>query len=396
MPVVSMPCDFQSPLSLYLHIPFCITRCTYCAFNTYANFGHLLQPLVAMLAKEMGIAAKHNPYCRVGTIYFGGGTPSLLTPAQLVHLIAVIRQNFNVTEDAEITTEANPNDLDQEYLQGIRQAGINRLSIGMQSANRNELDLFARRHYHDSVTRAVQAARAVGFQNLNLDLIYGFPLQTLASWQNSLNQAMALNPEHLSLYALGLEPDTALYTWIQKGQLPAPDDDLAADMYDLATAKLEQHGYIQYEISNWAKAGYECRHNLQYWHNLPYLGFGPGAHGFAGGIRYATISSPQQYIQALQNQDRDFDFPYTPTTDVAVKVDRETEITETLMMSLRLTRDGVARDAFQQRFGVDVLDLHGAMLERFARQGLLEIQSNRIRFTQRGRLLGNIVFRELV
>lgn len=383
-------------LSLYLHVPFCGVKCSYCAFNTYVNLDHLIEPYVGALCRELEIVATGQPGQTVGTIFLGGGTPSLLTPAQLADILTTIRTRFSVLPDAEISLEANPGDLNAPYLRALRQLGINRLSIGMQSAIESELILFDRRHDNDAVVRAVSAARGAGFDNLNLDLIYGVPHQTMANWSASLDQLLALKPEHISLYGLVLEEGTSMNTWVERGQLPMPDDDFAADLYDLATTRLAAAGYVQYEISNWARPGYECRHNLQYWYNYPYAGLGPGAHGFAGGVRYAVVRSPQKYIAALTAVDQSYEFPYTPAFAEAVVVDQPTEIAETLLMNLRLTRAGVSRDDFRERFGVDLLDLHGPTLRRFAEGGLLTIDDKKVCLTSAGRLLSNMIFRELV
>lgn len=382
--------------SIYLHIPFCRIKCTYCAFNTYVNLDALIEPFVSALVREIQIVGEGQPGQAVGTIYLGGGTPSVLTPEQMNAILAAVRRHFNVLPDAEISIEANPSDLNAEYMKALRDVGINRVSIGMQSANANELELFHRRHDNDATVRAVSAARQGGFNNLNLDLIYGIPHQTLNHWENSLRQMLFLQPEHISLYALGLEDGTPMRKWVASGRLPAPDDDLVADMYELATDVLEAAGYEQYEISNWAKPGFACRHNLQYWHNLPYPGLGPGAHGFAGGVRYSTILSPQKYIQAMQSANNTYEYPRTPATDQAVVVDRQTEITETLLMGLRLTQDGIRREAFRQRFGDDLLDLYGSLIEKYTGYGLLYVDDEVVRLTRHGRLLSNSIFRELV
>ena len=382
--------------SIYVHVPFCTTKCTYCAFNTYTNLEALIQPFTDAVVNELVTVALSQPGTPVHTVFFGGGTPSLLSPEQFGQILSAIRQSYRLHPDAEISLEANPNDITPSYLAALRAVGLNRLSIGMQSAVESELRLFARRHDNDAVVHAVSAARQAGFDNLNLDLIYGIPHQTLDNWRLSLTQAVALRPEHLSLYALGLEEGTPMHAWVDRGRLPAPDDDLAADMYELASDILGGAGYVQYEISNWAKPGYECRHNLQYWVNEPYIGVGPGAHGFAGGVRYSTLLSPQRYVKALQAAPAPADFPRTPATDQAVVLDQAAEIAETLIMTLRLTRRGVSRANFAHRFGVDLLDLHGPIIDRFARQGLLEVNAERVRITERGRLLSNMVFRELV
>jgi oxygen-independent coproporphyrinogen-3 oxidase len=386
----------QPSLAVYLHIPFCRTKCTYCAFNTYINLDTLIEPFVYALVREIEIVAASRPDLPVATIFLGGGTPSLLSPIQIQRVLNAVRDGFDVNPDAEISVEANPNDVHPEYMEELIAVGVNRLSIGMQSANDNELRLFARRHDNDQVARAVSAARRAGFNNINLDLIYGVPHQTIRDWQWSLNQALMLQPDHISLYALGLEDGTAMKAWVDTGRLPDPDDDLSADMYELATDYLAADGYDQYEISNWAKPGYMCRHNLQYWRNWPYIGLGPGAHGYAGGVRYSTILSPQRYIRLMQTAQRLFDFPYTPATDNAIMVDRAGEISETLIMGLRLTREGISRSRFTERFGEDLLTIYPETIERFSQFGLLTVDGETVRLTRQGRLLSNVLFRELV
>ena len=386
----------MTPLAVYLHVPFCTTKCTYCAFNTYIQLEHLIEPFVDALAREIAVVGQSKPRQDVHTIFFGGGTPSLLTPAQFERIFAALDAHFNILQDAEITLEANPNDLDGGYAAALRRVGFNRISIGMQSANENELRLFRRRHDNDAVARAVVGARAGDFDNLNLDLIYGAPHQTLVSWDNTLRQTIALKPDHVSLYALGLEEGTPMQRWVDTGKLPTPDDDLAADMYNLASERLAAAGYRQYEISNWALPDHACRHNLQYWRNQPYLGLGPGAHGYAGGVRYSVLISPQRYIRAMQDGDTECEFPRTPATDQYTVIDREDEIAETLIMGLRLTDEGIEREVFRGRFGVDLLDIHGETIAKHARYGLLDVDDRRVKLTGQGRLLSNMVLRDLV
>lgn len=386
-----------SPHSLYIHVPFCTTKCTYCAFNTYVNMEGLIPDYVGALCSEATVVARAQPYTPVHTIFFGGGSPSLLSLEQFARILETVFARFQVAESAEITIEANPNDLNYDYLRGLRGLGINRLSIGMQSAVESELKLFARRHDHAVVRAIWPDIRRSGFDNVNIDLIYGAPYQTIESWRTTLLAALGFEPEHISLYALGLEDGTPLKEWVDSGRVALPDDDLAADMYDLATELLAENGYMQYEISNWCKPGRECRHNLQYWRNLPYIGIGPGAHGFAGGMRYATILSPQRYVAALDAAAENlFRFPLTPATLDETKVDLANEIAETLIMSLRLTQEGVHLGAFEARFGRSLYEIHGETLEKFQRLGLLERANDLIRLTSRGRLLSNMIFRELV
>lgn len=388
----------NQPHALYLHIPFCTTKCTYCAFNTYINLEALIPAFVDALVDEIRLSAQSvPPMTTLDTVFFGGGTPSLLTPLQFKSILTAIYDNYSVEPGAEITTEANPNDLTYDYLAALREMGINRISLGMQSAVAEELRVYARRHDHEVVQRVMPELRQAGFERVNIDLIYGGPRQTLESWRYTLAQTVALNPEHISLYALGLEEGTPLLEWVENGQMRVADEDLAADMYDEATTALAQAGYSQYEISNWAKPGEECRHNLAYWRNSPYIGLGPGAHGWAGGVRYATELSPQRYIQKMQDgMGRVYEFPKTPATLDEVVVSQSDEIAETLMMGLRLTQEGIGLPDFQKRFGVSLLDLHGETLRGFETRGLIEIAPDRVRFTEQGRLLSNMVLRELV
>lgn len=386
-----------TPLSLYVHIPFCATKCTYCAFNTYIQMEDLVPAFLQALCRELTGVGAASGRARAHTVFFGGGTPSLLLPDQIAGIIQTMDAAFALDAEAEVTLEANPNDLTLPYLKLLRAAGINRLSIGMQSASAADLRLFDRRHDVASVVESVKAARVAGFDNLSLDLIFGAPGQTLESWGSSLDFALGLAPDHLSLYALSLEPGTPLRASVETRHVPAPDDDLTADMYELASDKLGAAGFRQYEISNWARPGFESRHNLQYWLNEPYLGFGPGAHGFAGGVRYSDVLSPQRYIQLLRaNDDIGYEFPVSPAAAEAVRVDRAQEISETLIMGMRLIGRGIERQAFHDRFGSDLLELHGEALSRFEALGLVMISDERVLLTERGRLLSNMVLREFV
>src|SRR5260221_1442068 len=250
-------------LSLYLHIPFCDVRCTYCAFNIYTKAQALIPAYVAAMCHELEGLGQSTAE-PIETVYFGGGTPSLLAPEQVGRIMQTCRRAFAIAPTADITLEANPESIDTGYLEQLRNIGVNRLSIGMQSAQADELRLFARQHDADAVPHAVQAARSAGFDNVSLDLIYGAPHQTLDSWRGSGEASFELAPEHLSLYALILEPGTALVRSIERGWLPVPDDDLAADMYELADELVSAAGLAQYEISTCARPRAMCQHNLHY------------------------------------------------------------------------------------------------------------------------------------
>ncbi len=381
-------------LSLYIHIPFCRVRCTYCAFNIYTRREATIPTYLTALDHECQTLSeamrRSGDFAPVHTIYLGGGTPSLLDAAQIVDLLQMCRRAFPVTVDAEITLEINPDDeRNADYFATIRAAGVNRLSIGMQSVHESELRRFARRHNFAAVEQTVLAARDAGFTNISLDLIYGAPGQTLDSWRASLDAALSLNPDHLSLYALQVEPGTAMARQIERGAWPAPDDDLAADMYDAADERLPMAGLMQYEISTWARPGHECRHNLQYWHNEPYLGVGAGAHGYAANIRYRAVNGLDDYIARATAHAEPCSFPLTATTAEATPITRDQEMDETVMTGLRLTEEGLDRNAFMARFGIAVEVAYAEAFEYLAAFDRLDITNERIRLRPNARLISN-------
>jgi oxygen-independent coproporphyrinogen III oxidase len=382
--------------SLYLHIPFCIHRCAYCDFNTYAGLDALMPAYVDALCCEVEILTRENRALPVHTLYFGGGTPSRLPLPLLARILHVLDQSFSLSNEAEISLEANPGALGPHYLDGLRALGFNRLSLGMQTARPEELRLLERQHDYGDVVRAVTAARQAGFDNLSLDLIFGIPGQTILDFERSLALGLNLNPQHLSLYSLTIEERTPLHAWAARGLFTLPDPDLAADMYEVASDRLAATGYEQYEISNWARPGFACRHNLQYWLNQPYLGLGAGAHGYAAGVRTADVLHPAEYIRRLGAASPELPFPQTPATEHVTPIDRAAEIAETMMMGLRLTQEGVSEAAFRARFGQSLLEVFTGPISRLISLGLLEWAGDRLRLTERGRLLGNQVFVEFV
>lgn len=389
--------------ALYVHIPFCLQRCTYCDFNTYSGLLALRVDYVEALRRELRTRAALYPQIVTTTLYFGGGTPSLLPLDMVGALIADARQHLALSHDAEITLEANPGTVDAASLAALREAGVNRLSLGVQSARDEELRLLGRIHTWDQTVRAVAAARQSGFDNLSLDLMYGLPEQTLAYWQTTLERILELAPEHLSLYALTVEPDTPLYRAIAEGKLPSPDSDLAADMYEVASEVLCAAGFWQYEISNWARGlrpaaaiwdrppggcaegigPWVSRHNLVYWRTQPWLGLGAGAYSWLDGRRWSNVRHPVDYIKASQAGQ---------WLDVDVEViSPALACGEMLMMGLRLA-EGVADVDFRMRFGVGLDDSYGATIARLAETGLVLWDGQCLRLSPRGRLLGNQVF----
>ena len=394
----------MKPISLYLHIPFCAHRCGYCDFNTYAGLEALMPAYVEALIDEAELLAQAaGQRLPVHTIFFGGGTPSLLPANDVEKILDALSLAFSLSDSVEISLEANPGTLNLAKLQGFKAAGINRLSFGVQSASPEELRLLERQHDFEDVIQAVAWARQAGFDNLNLDWIFGLPGQSLASWERNIELAISLNPEHMSLYALSIEHGTPFKDLAARGLLEDIDPDLAADMYELGAQRLEEAGYTQYEISNWAKPGpngepLACRHNVQYWRNLPYAGLGAGAHGFLQGQRTANVLAPAAYIQRMKIG-KVGPFPRTPATIGAEPVEPDREMAETMMMGLRLVESGVSRREFQQRFGKPLAEVYGPQVERLIDFGLMESvygHQNSVRLTERGRLLGNQVFKEFV
>lgn len=375
-------------LGLYVHIPFCVSKCSYCDFNSYAGLESLFAPYVHALQKEMRDLSGRWGSLPVRTIYIGGGTPTVLPPSLLLAVLSACSSYFDVAAGAEVTVEANPGTVDESYLASLRAAGVNRLSLGVQSFDADELRLLGRIHDVEQARCSVRQARMAGFDNVNLDLIFGLPGQRVSTWQATLQQALELAPEHLSLYALTLEEHVPLSRRIARGELPPPDDDLAAEMYELAEAELARAGYVHYEISNWARPGCECRHNLIYWRNQSYLGVGAGAHSWFAGRRWANVRAPQVYIEQVEATGS----PLAESEDISSAL----EMAETAILGLRLVEEGVDLGTFRARFGVEFADVYGREVAELVDLGLLEVSPARVRLSPRGRLLGNQVFQHFL
>ncbi|MCA1727792.1 MAG: radical SAM family heme chaperone HemW, partial [Actinobacteria bacterium] len=281
---------------LYVHVPFCLTRCGYCDFNAYAGMDHLAGRYTKALATEAAMHALEWSDAKFTSIFVGGGTPTTIPALEMVKLLDHVKSVLVFVDDAEITVEANPDTVDQEYFERLR-TGVNRVSMGAQSFDPEVLRSLERLHSAGSVRRAFGAAREAGFENLNLDLIYGAQGETDASWRATLEETIALGPEHVSAYALTIESATPLGRAVASGSLASPDPDVQADRYDLACELLGGAGYEHYEISNWARPGFRCLHNDGYWDGRPYLGLGAGAHGYRDGVRRWNVRPPEQYLQ---------------------------------------------------------------------------------------------------
>jgi oxygen-independent coproporphyrinogen-3 oxidase len=284
---------------IYVHVPFCLTRCGYCDFNAYAGLDHLRPKYVRALMEEASLAAPAWRDEEIVSVFLGGGTPTTLDTADLVGLLEHLRDRFHVAPGAEVTIEANPDTVDASKLEALLGAGFERLSMGAQSFDPAVLASLERVHGPDSVRRAMVAARRVGFANVSLDLIYGAQGETVASWERTLREAIALEPEHVSAYALTVEAATPLGRQVALGVRSAPDPDVQAQMFEVACVSLAEAGYRHYEVSNWARPGFECRHNLGYWERRPYLGLGAGAHSYRDDRRWWNVRPPEEYLRRV-------------------------------------------------------------------------------------------------
>jgi oxygen-independent coproporphyrinogen-3 oxidase len=367
-------------LGLYLHIPFCSAICNYCNFNRGLFDRQLKDRYVPALEAEIrraGAQAAHQP---ADTIFFGGGTPSLLEPDELQRLITACRESFALSPDAEITLETNPETSSRDRMERFRAAGVNRISFGVQSFREAELRRLGRLHTADRAVEAIAEARAAGFRNVSLDLMMWLPQQSRADWQESVERLIEVGPEHASLYLLELYPNAPLKEEMARsGWSLAPDED-AAEMYLWSLERLDAAGYGQYEISNVARAGAESRHNLKYWTDGEWLGFGCGAHSTRNGVRWKNVAATAEYIQAI-------DAGKSPRVEVR-ELSRDERLEEALFTGLRLA-EGIDIDRTGRRYGVDVWARFGAALEPFVTAGVLRREGPRLRLTRDGMLVAN-------
>ncbi len=337
---------------------------------------------------------------QVDTVFFGGGTPSLLKAEWVKDLIDCIDKEYGLVKGAEISLEANPGTLSPAFSAKLLEAGVNRLSIGVQSFIDHELALLGRIHNPSQAVEAIHSARQAGFRNISLDLMFGIPGQSLADWQANLQQALALQPEHLSLYSLILEAGTQLFDDVESGKLQPVLEDLSADMFELAMDVLVEEGFSHYEISNWSRGeAFEAQHNKIYWKNQPYLGVGAGAHSSINGLRVANTPSIEDYINKM-NSVKSAENGNFPATVETLRLDAYTMQQETMMLGMRLTREGVSADAFNERYGKAILDVFPRELEHIIARKLVEWRSfpdgPHLVLTRGGILLGNQVFQEFV
>jgi len=371
--------------SLYIHIPFCATKCYYCAFNTYSFHNEQAKAYLQALRTEMELYFPETTPLR--TVFIGGGTPSILSAKTLAQLFAALHTHFDLRADAEITVECNPGTVDAEKLKTMRNAGVNRLSFGLQTMSDETLKQLGRIHTVTEFLHSYHLSREFGFENINIDLIFALPNQTMAAWQYTLHAVIALAPAHISAYNLIIEETTPFYEWSKAGELPLPSEDTEADMFQYTIELLSAHGYTHYEICNFARENRVASHNLVYWNNQACIGLGAGACGYVDGVRYTNIRSIAPYINALSQRNK-------PIADTE-RLTGRAEKAETLMLALR-KREGISFENYQHRFGESLEVEFAALLKKWIDLQLLERTTTHLRLTPRGLFLANEVFMELM
>jgi oxygen-independent coproporphyrinogen-3 oxidase len=375
---------------IYIHIPFCRSRCSYCDFATGMYESAAADTYVRALCREISEWREIERPLPVDTIYFGGGTPSLLAPAQTEAMLQTVRSRFEIVDNPEITIEINPasvNELSGEKLRAFRRLGINRASFGAQTFDDRELKQLGRTHTAADIPSTFHQLRAAGFENINFDLIAGLPAQTLDTWKRNLDEALELRPEHLSLYLLDVHEGTPLADQIQGGMRPVPDEDLAAQMYATMIETVRAAGYEHYEISNFCRPGFASRHNTKYWTGAPYYGFGNSAHSYDGARRrWANERDASKYVFLIGNHES--------AVVERTFLHRDDLRSESIFLGLRLL-SGIDLEIYRARFGRDLGAEYHAELERLRAAGLIEIDEERLRLTSRGALLSNEVFAAL-
>lgn len=369
-------------IGLYIHIPFCIRKCAYCDFASFSGVGSDVRArYIDRLCQEIE-SYKVNKRVGVDTVFFGGGTPSLLDPDELSRILSTVRSTFDLTPDAEITMEMNPGTLSEEKVRAYASLGVNRASIGCQSFNENELKILGRIHNSSLIYDAVSIVRSAGITNISFDLMYGIPEQTKDSFAHTLREALSLEPSHLSVYGLILEEGTPFYDARQR--LPLPSEDEECDMYSLASKILGEKGFLHYEISNYARPGYECRHNLKYWRDEEYIGVGLAAYSYYGKKRFGNTAKLDEYISNGYVEYR-----------YGESITENDEAFEYVMMRLRLA-EGFSLLDYRARFGVDFTKGREDLIERYRTLGYLDISDDRIRLTECGFYISNTILSDLL
>ncbi|MBA7492683.1 Heme chaperone HemW [subsurface metagenome] len=375
-------------LGLYLHLPFCISKCPYCDFNSYQlKEDNQISSYISALYKEITTYSQKLKKSNIRTVYLGGGTPNILSGIQIYNILEFCKDKFTIDKDAEITIEANPGTLDDEKIKLLIESGINRLSLGAQSFNDLLLKKLGRIHNTQDIIDSYSLAREIGFNNINIDIMFALPDQTIEDLQATLKRAVSLKPDHLSLYNLTIKPGTEYYEKYKGSKLKLPTEDEEFDMYNWAIKFLEENDFEHYEISNFARPYKRSMHNLIYWQNKPYLGIGAGAYSFIRGYRYMNFKDPARYIKEVMNDKLPI--------DNGEKLSLRKRMIETIILGLR-TKDGVSYKKYKKRFGVDLNDIFPQQIKKLVNLGLLQKDNYKIKLTKKGVFLANTVFREFV
>ncbi|MCM3360822.1 radical SAM family heme chaperone HemW [Niallia sp. Sow4_A1] len=371
----------------YIHIPFCEHICHYCDFNKVFLKGQPVDEYLDSLEKEIKLTIDKYGEQTLSTIFVGGGTPTSLSASQLERLCGIINTELQQHQGIEYTFEANPGDLTEDKLKALYEGGVNRLSFGVQSFNNELLQRIGRTHKAEDVFSSIEAAKKIGFNNISVDLIYSLPGQTLEDFKDTLKTAFSLDIQHYSGYSLIIEPKTVFYNLMRKGKLPTPGEDVEASMYGVLMEEMTSHGFQQYEISNFAKPGFKSRHNLTYWNNEQYFGFGAGSHGYIAGNRYSNYGPLKKYMQPLEQGE----FPIMHEQKVSLVEQMEEE----LFLGLRKNQ-GVSLTSFEKKYNNTVLQLFEKEIKGLLDRGLIKIQGEYLKLTDKGRFLGNEVFQSFI
>ena len=385
-------------MGLYIHIPFCKRKCKYCDFISYSNKEHLIDRYIKCLKyeiRDIGISNLHDykkgldDLINLKTIYIGGGTPSVIDSKYIKEILSEIKQNFKISSDVETTIEVNPGTVNETKLQDYKDAGINRLSIGLQSTNDNTLERIGRIHTYEEFLNTYNLARKIGFSNLNVDLMLALPEQNMEELTDGLEKVIELKPEHISIYSLILEEGTTLYKEIEEGKYVLTDDDMERKMYWKTKKMLENTGYIHYEISNFAKKGFESKHNLSCWNGEEYIGVGAAAHSYTNNVRYSNIGNIEEYINNFENGKAIDNFVFHE------KQTNENKMKDYMILGLRKI-EGINIDIFKNKFFQNPLYLFRKELKQLINEKLLIVDGNYIKLTDKGLDLANLVWEEFV
>lgn len=374
-------------LGLYIHIPFCIKKCKYCDFNSFKLNIDEKKKYISALEQEMKLYKDEVKDKEIDSIFIGGGTPTVLNGDEIKTLFKKINENFKIKEDAEITMECNPGTIDEKKLLAMKESGVNRLSIGLQAVQNHHLKYIGRIHTYEEFEKNYIEAKNIGFNNINIDLMYALPNQTVEDWKETLEKIVKLNPEHISSYSLILEENTELFDMFNRKEFRLLDEDTDIEMYEYTINYLKLHGYNQYEISNYAKTGYECNHNILYWKCENYIGIGTSSAGYLNNIRYNNICEIDKYEEAVLNNKKPIEFEeFTSEKD---------EIEEKIFLGLRMN-EGIKFIDFEEKYNLNFEDKYKEQIEKLTKMNLIEVDNQGMRLTQKGREISNSVFVEFM